>query len=132
MSLRDGVYGQVGREAKDRMLVPDSSHSLKLQCRNATRESFDDDDHLPRPQMLSGSPLGAALGVAIVLRQTSTRIRRGANVQSGVSDTRSEEIAAVECRDGFVMVVVVGLCFHAVVVLVLIIYLLSEAFQIPL
>lgn len=43
--------------------------------------------------------LRAALGEAIMLRQTPSRVGRAANVERGADGNGAQQIAAIECRD---------------------------------
>lgn len=77
------------------------AYSLKLQSTNLAHEAFHKHHHLPRSQLVSGGPARPAFGDAVVLRQPSGRVGRRPDIQRGMTDRGSQEIAAVKGRDRF-------------------------------
>ena len=69
---------------------------FELEGGNIGRKAGNDASHLPWPQTGSGCPDGTAFDSAIMLSESSGWVWRRANVVTGFSDCRSQQVAAIE------------------------------------
>jgi hypothetical protein len=88
----DQINGKKGR---------DRAGILKLQRSNRARKSRDQRNHLPRPKTWPCCARCAARCLAIVLFESSRRVRRRPDVQRCVPHGRAEDVDCVERRDRF-------------------------------
>lgn len=76
---------------------------LKLQGGHHAREARHQPDHLPGPEAVSRSAGCPAAHEAIVLAQSSRRVRRGTDIERGMADGGAQYVDGVERRDWFAL-----------------------------